>query len=510
VIQRLVPLLLLLPVAVVAETPSRLDRLRERGELRWGMDSLGGAPYVFPDPADPSHLIGFEYELAEAIAKKLGVRLVPVQGQWDKLLDLVSRGDVDVAFNGIEFAEEKRRVVELSRPYYVSAQRIVVRSGDTFRPASVSELKGRHVGTLPASQAERILQRAGAVIHTYDGGQDLIYADLRVKRTDAVLLDDPVSRYYGLVDPALEMLPGSHGTADYVAAFAPDDSRFRNMFDELVAALAADGTLRAIYERWGLWNAETARLFAAEPEPSSEVAPAWEAWRAATGKLPPLWERLVFRYPSLWKEFAKGAGITLAVSVCAMTLAVLLGLLLAFVRVYGPAWSRMLSASYVELFRGTPLLVQLTIIYFGLPELGVALSPFFAGVLALGLNYAAAEAENYRAGLGSVPAGQLEAARALGLTRTQALRYVVAPQAFRVSLPPVTNDFIALLKDSALVSIVTLTDLTRTYVSLAGGLRDHLGLGLVVGAWYLALGLPFALLARRLERRLGRHLRRVT
>src|SRR6185503_12426804 len=120
------------------------------------------------------------------------------------------------------------------------------------------------------------------------------------------------------------------------------------------------------------------------------------------------------------------------------------------------------------------------------------LDPFVAGSLALGLNYAAAEAENYRAGLESVPPGQLEAAWALRLSTAQALRWVVGPQAARVALPPMTNDFIALLKDSSLVSLVTLTELTKTYVNLANATRDHLGLGLVVALWYLLLGLPFA------------------
>jgi polar amino acid transport system substrate-binding protein len=148
-------------------------------------------------------------------------------------------------------------------------------------------------------------------------------------------------------------------------------------------------------------------------------------------------------------------------------------------------------------------------VYFGLPQLGILLDPFTAGVMTLGLNYAAAEAENYRAGIASVPTGQHEAARVLGLTRLQTLRDVVFPQAFRVSLPPTTNDFIALLKDSSLVSLVTLTELTRTYVSLASAMRDHLGLGVVVSAIYLLLGLPFARLARLAEERLGRHLRTV-
>jgi polar amino acid transport system substrate-binding protein len=206
--------------------------------------------------------------------------------------------------------------------------------------------------------------------------------------------------------------------------------------------------------------------------------------------------------------FAHAAGLTLAVSLLAMVLAVALGLVLAVARAFGPAPIRWLAVAYVELFRGTPLLVQLTMIYFGLPELGVTLSPFVAGVVALGLNYAAAESENYRAGLLSVPPGQLDAARALGLSTPQALRHVLLPQAARVSLPPMTNDFIALLKDSSLVSVIALTELTKLYGILGNSTRDHLGLGVVVAAWYLVIGLPFVWLARRVERRLGQGRRR--
>lgn len=96
----------------------------------------------------------------------------------------------------------------------------------------------------------------------------------------------------------------------------------------------------------------------------------------------------------------------------------------------------------------------------------------------------------------------------LGFSRLQSLRFIVAPQAVRIAIPPMTNDFIALLKDSSLVSIVTLTELTKTYTNLANSTRDHLGLGLVVAMFYLLLGLPFARLARAAEAHFGRHLRR--
>ena len=476
--------------------------------LRWGADSQGGAPYVFQDPMDPTHLVGFEVDLAEALAKKLGVRARPVQGQWDGLLDLLARGDFDVAMNGLEVAEEKRRVAELSRPYYATAEHLTVRRGDAAAPRSFEALRGRRVGTLPSSLAERILKRAGAEVKTYDGGQNDIFDDLRLGRTDAVLLDDPITLYYGAVDPALEVDQASLGELEYAIALRKGDVAMREAVDRALGELAADGTLARIYARWGLWNPETARLLAGPDPPAGEVASAYDAWRAAVGKPLPFWARVTTRYPATLVLFAEGAAVTLAVSLAAMTLAVSIGALLALARGYGPLPLRWLAIGYVELFRGTPLLVQLTMIYFGLPEVGVTLHPFAAGVLALGLNYAAAEAENYRAGLSSVPAGQLDAARTLGLSTPAALRWVVGPQALRVAIPPATNDFIALLKDSSLISVVTLTELTKTYTSLAAAMRDHLGLGALVAVFYLGLSLPFAHLARRVEARLGAHLHR--
>ncbi len=487
-----------------------LAKIRARGELRWGSDAQGGAPYVFQDPMDPTHLIGFEVELAEAIAKRLGVRARPVQGQWEQLLSLLGRGDFDVAMNGIEIADEKARVCSFSKPYYASAERLVVRRGDDKAPRTMEALRGRRIGTLPGSIPERILQRAGADPRTYEGGQNEIYDDLRLGRTDGVLLDLPVTRYYGEIEPTLELVPGGFGDVQFGIAVRSDDVSLRTAIDEAIAALGRDGSLRAIYERWGLWNAETATLLGDTRPARSTVAEAWESWRAAVGKLPPFWERVRERYPKTVPLFARGALLTLALSLSAMLLAIALGVTLALGRSFGPAPIRWLCVLYIEFVRGTPLLVQLIMIYFGLPELGIKLDPFLAGVLALGLNYAAAEAENYRAGIESVPAGQREAAFTLGLTRWQTIVHVIFPQAIRVAIPPMTNDFIALLKDSSLVALVTLTELTKTYTNLANSMRDHLGLGLMVALWYLLIGLPFAHLARLAEVRLGRHLRKAS
>jgi polar amino acid transport system substrate-binding protein len=308
----------------------------------------------------------------------------------------------------------------------------------------------------------------------------------------------------------------------YAIATAKGQIALRDALDKALDELARDGKLRAIYERWGLWNGETAALFHDPDVPARGKHEAYEAWRSACASRRGLLERLE-SYPRYWPQFLEGAWTTLQVSLLAFALAVTLGVALALARRYGPLPLRWLSFAYIELFRGTPLLVQLYFIYYALPEVGQSLKdvgwiwlgqrffldPFTAGVLGLALNYAAAEAENYRAGLESVPAGQMEASWALGLSTWQAVRYVVVPQAIRVAIPPATNDFIALLKDSSLVSVITMTDLLQKSQSLANATRDSRGIYLICAFIYLLLGLPFSRLARWAEQRMGAHLRRV-
>jgi polar amino acid transport system substrate-binding protein len=179
------------------------------------------------------------------------------------------------------------------------------------------------------------------------------------------------------------------------------------------------------------------------------------------------------------------------------------GLVVVLARLYGPPLMRWLAQAYVEVVRGTPLLIQLFMIYYGLPQIGLRLNAFLAGILGLGLNYAANEAENYRAGIQSIPKGQTEAAQALGMTQAQILRRIVLPQALRFVIPPVTNDFIAMFKDSSIVSVITLVELTKVYGELATSTYDYIGLGLMTAGIYFALSYPASIFASRLERRLA-------
>ncbi|MDP2390472.1 MAG: amino acid ABC transporter permease, partial [Acidobacteriota bacterium] len=196
----------------------------------------------------------------------------------------------------------------------------------------------------------------------------------------------------------------------------------------------------------------------------------------------------------------RAAVITLVLSCLAMALAVTLGSLIAIGRVYGDPVTRALLTVYVEVMRGTPVLLQLFVIYYGLSSV-IRLPAFVAALVGLGLNYAAYESEIYRSALEAVPRGQLDAARILGFTNLQALRLIRAPQAFRLALAPMTNDFVALLKDSSLVSVITVVELTKQTQIFATNIGSWLVPGLLCATMYLVMSLPLGYLARRLEER---------
>lgn len=199
----------------------------------------------------------------------------------------------------------------------------------------------------------------------------------------------------------------------------------------------------------------------------------------------------------------KGAGMTVLLSVVSMALAVALGLALALMRLSGIPFLKTPAVIFIEVVRGTPVLLQLYIIYYGLPNVGINFDAFTAAVLGLGINYAAYEAEIYRAGIQSIPNGQTQAALSLGMTEPTIYRRILIPQAVKVALPPVTNDFIALFKDSSLVSIIAIVELTKTYNILAVSSMRFLELGLLTAALYLMMSIPLSILSTRLERGFG-------
>ena len=461
-----------------------LSRIRAAGVLRWGGDIQGGEPYVYDDPEKPGHLIGFEVDLAAAIARELGVRAEFVQNDWSNLVPSLERGTFDIVMNGLEVTEARVGRVLFTRPYYIFGERLMVRSSETSITTDLASLKGHRIGTLANSLAFDVLRGTAEPV-IYEGVEEP-YTDLQRGRTDGVLLDDIIATRYGVPKDGLKVV-GDLRDGYYSIAIRPAEPDVKAAIDTALEKISASGELQKILEGSHIWNARQSRL---------------TTWSAADqaqmlGQPPPP--------PQFGRGhvllFLKGAAITLFVSSLAMMLAIPLGMLLSLARMYGGPISRRLASMYVEIYRGTPVLLQLYLLYYGLAPV-LKLGALTAAIIGLGMNYAAYEAEVYRAGIQAVPKAQMEAALSLGMTTPLALRRVILPQAIRHAIPNVTNDFIALLKDSSLVSVITVVELTKQMTITAVDVRTWIGPGLACAALYFAMSYPLGILARRLEKKL--------
>jgi polar amino acid transport system substrate-binding protein len=474
--------------ALAAFTPalSRADwaSVQGRAELGWGADLQGGEPYVYESPTQPGVIVGFEVDIAEALARELGVRAKFHQNDWSNLVPSLERGDFDIALNGLEDTPARRARLRLSQPYFVYGETLAVRAGSPLR--TLADLRGRRIGTLNQTVAQDLLQAQQAELVLYEGQQEP-YMDLSRGRVEGVLLDHVIADRYGCGQPGLACVKQDLARGTYVIGMRPADIELAAHVDHALSRLSESGELRKILAHWRLWDARQeelgTRALVTSALATQPMVPNESALSAAQLGL-----------------FFRGALITILISVCAFGLALPLGVLLAVTRSHGGRVSRFLATAYVELFRGTPVLLQLYVLYYGLSSV-VRLGPIQAAILGLGLNYAAYEAEVHRGALAALPRGQAEAASSLGLSRYQVLRHVLLPQSLRIALPALTNDFVALLKDSSLVSVITVVELTKRMTIVAVELRDWVVPGCLCAAMYFAMSFPLSRLSLWLERR---------
>lgn len=201
---------------------------------------------------------------------------------------------------------------------------------------------------------------------------------------------------------------------------------------------------------------------------------------------------------------AQATAITLLLGISSFVIGCIIGLGVTLARLSGSRVLRLLAVAYVSIVRGTPLLIQLLLIYFGLPQLGVVLSPIFAAIIALSMNGSAYLSENFRAGVLAVHAGQAEAAHSLSMTYIQTLRRVILPQAARIALPPVGSRFIAIMKDTSLASVITVFELTRLANQVGSATFRYIEMFVIIAAVYWLINAVFSAGQEALERRLAR------
>lgn len=213
-----------------------------------------------------------------------------------------------------------------------------------------------------------------------------------------------------------------------------------------------------------------------------------------------MWDLIVRAYPLL----VEGLTVTIFLGTTSFALGSAIGLLVALARLSGIPPLTAFAVVYLSIFRGTPMLVQILLIYFGLPQLGISLDPIPSAIIALSLGVASYQSENFRSGILGVEKGQREAALSIGMTYWQAMRRIVFPQALRIATPTIGNRFIALMKDTSLASVVTVVELTRVAERIGSATFRYLEMFVIIAAIYWAISTVLSIGQETLERRMAR------
>ena len=458
--------------------------------LRWGADPSGGAPYVYNDPNHPDQYIGYEKEMVDAMAAAMGRKPEFVPTDWETIVSALQRRSFDIIVNGLEPTTDRAKQIDFSKAYYVFELQLTVRSDET-RIHSLADCHDSVVGTLGNTAASRLMQAQGI---PWRGYPDPVaaYRDLELKRIDGVLMDVPMEMYYARSNAKLKPAGEPFARGTYNVGLPKGDEKLKAEVNAAIDKIIRDGTLEKILRKWNLWNDAQVELQAPIRAGQSGSSVAYDLTSAGFN-----WRGAIWR-------LTRAALVTVFVAFGSMAIALVMGMPLAIGQWKGPRLVRWLCTGYVEFFRGTPVLVQLLFLYFGLPQVGLSMPAWLTALIGLGLNYAAYESQIYRAALEAIPRGQWEAAYLLGMNPLLAFRRIILPQAFRIALPPMTNDFVSLFKDTSTAYAISLWELATAYRELANASGQFLLLGIAVSLYYLAMSLPMAHLARRLERRLQR------
>lgn len=472
-------LLLVLILAALGPLPGlradgSLDRVRQSGRLRIAIDPTY-PPMEFERDGQP---VGFDIDLARHLARRLGVEPDLVVMDWAGIIAGLNSGRYDLIISSMNITEERSREVAFV-PYLTLFQVFLCAQGAQVQ--SEADLAGKVVAVQANTTSHtyvQSLQKKGLAIRRIldtPTATDTFNA-LNAGQADAVVTDEPVGRYYARLNPAFHVTGRALDAEPVGIALRKADKDLKDAVAAAVETLSADGTLHAISQEWfgGL----------------DQYAP----------RPPSFWE---FSWSVILPRILSGMALTLEITALSGLCGVLLGLVVSLCRLSrGPALSS-LALAYVTLFRGTPLLLQIFFIFYALPPLlGVRLGALTSGVLALSLNAAAYIAEIFRAAIQSIDPGQMEAARALGMSYPLALRRVILPQTFRRLVPPLVNELAALAKDSSLVSVLAIHEMLYQTNRIAATYLRPWEVYFWAALGYLSIVLTLTWLAGRLERRL--------
>jgi len=430
-------------------------------------------------------LTGFDVEVSREISVRLGRPLEIVTTEWAGILAGLQAGRYDAIIGSMAITPERAEAVRFSEPYYISGAQLFVRETDREQLSDLGHLEGHAVGAVTGTTYQHMVEEShpGIDMRTYQGDPD-IFQDMTAGRIDGFVTDRLVGLYNAKKAGQPFVPAGPLLYEERIAIPVTRDSG--SLLDDINAALAEmedDGTLDGLKRDW--FGNEALR----DDEKPVRIS-----------------ESVIAR------RMLAGFGRTLLAASVAIICGFLLAIPLGVVLKAAPPPIRSVLQLCNDFIRGTPLLVQLLFVYAGAPQLGEALqlgdalrlSPMQAGILTLTVNAMAFMAEVVRSGLLAVPPGQTTGAVALGLSRVQAFRHVVWPQAFRVMIPPLMNSVVALLKDTALLSVISVAEVITEAQKLISITFQPMKYYAIAAVLFFIVAFPLMKASQILENRIRR------
>ncbi|NGY64640.1 ABC transporter substrate-binding protein/permease [Lentzea sp. NEAU-D13] len=445
-------------------------------------------PFSFHDP-QTQELTGYDIEVVKAIAAKAGWRLEFVETQWDAVFPALDAGRIDLIANQVSRNPERTAKYGLSNTYTYSRGVIVRRTGDD-RIKSIADLSGKTTAQSSTSNWAKIARDAGARVEAVEGFAQAA-ALLQQGRVDAIVNDNiAVLDYLATTGSKDVEIAGDAGQAgsEQVLALRKTDAALLTQANQAIDALKADGTLRGISQKYFKADVSVEDGGTADLSEGRGPRSTWDVLRSTA-----------------WPMFVGLVKVTIPLTALSFAIGLVLALLVALARISPYRVLSGAARAFISIIRGTPLLLQLFIVFYGLPQIGLKFPPFTAAVVAFSLNVAGYAAEVVRSAILSVPRGQFEAASTIGLNYSQTLRRIVLPQAARTAVPPLSNTLLSLLKDTSLGSVVLLTELFRESQLAAAESNEFLALYSFAGLYYWLICVALSAGQKRLETRLNRY-----
>ncbi|MFI9603423.1 ABC transporter substrate-binding protein/permease [Streptomyces sp. NPDC052043] len=457
-----------------------LARLRS-GEavLRVGTDATF-PPFESTDAKGEK--VGFDIDLVRALASRAGIKNVEfTQMPFDNIVPALQAGQIDMGASGIYISDERAKAVDFSDVYYPGGLAVFVADSNTSIH-SLADLAGKRVavqvGTKSVEWLKENQPRARRVVVQTN---QQMFSTVGLGQADAVVTGGPAGQYFIAQRGGLKQVGQRLTEENYGYAFPKSEAAVTAAFDAALHTMKQDGSYAELTKKWFGAQGPTAQ-------------------KASKASKPLFDPRTIV---DSWGQIQHGLLVSISVIVMSLCLSLMLGMAGGFAKLSRVAPVRWLGNVYVSVIRGTPFVVQLFFVYFGLPQLGLQLPPMLAGVLSLGLYSGSYVTEIVRGAVQSIDRGQLEAARSCGMSHASAMRHVIVPQAFLRMLPPLGNEFVSLTKNSTLVSFITIGELFMVGQTIISRTFDALTVYLFIGLLYYVLTNLIGFTTRALEKKMA-------